>query len=201
MIWAHFDPSLPHVSISEHFNTPSLMLTWAFSNFEPPPDMYLILKPFSSAIRSISWFCSCKKFNWAVPIVPLTKKLVYLQGNFQSVLGVVFFVFNKSKLLDKCASASLVFEMLMWAIQIYPPPQHEHPWAFGNPLPPLPCSRSLWTTPMAKSSRKSALVTLADKNGSWDLVHPVTLYQFLFVSLSSKQGRRNEFELTGAKNR
>jgi hypothetical protein len=35
--WVIFDPSLPHVSNPQHFNTPSLKSMSAFAKFIPPP--------------------------------------------------------------------------------------------------------------------------------------------------------------------
>ena len=87
MIWAIFNPSLPHVSIHEHFNTPSLMLTWAFTNF----DLYLSLKSLSLAIRSKSWFCSCKIYNCAVlQLFHWGRNWFVCKVDFQSVLDAVF---------------------------------------------------------------------------------------------------------------
>ena len=37
MILAIFDPPSPHVSNHEHCDTPSLIITWAFSDSPPPP--------------------------------------------------------------------------------------------------------------------------------------------------------------------
>ena len=50
-----FDPSLPHVSNSQHFNTPSLKSTSAFARFPNPPPHLKLMYAFKWIKNAFKW--------------------------------------------------------------------------------------------------------------------------------------------------